>query len=55
MYLHITFTNGSNPYVAYGDESKIKKELKKWKRNYDLYIDKTPSGDYLATAYDKLD
>lgn len=36
MYLHITFTDGSNPYVMFGDEEKLNKELKRWKRNFDI-------------------
>lgn len=31
--LHITFTDGSNPYFFRGD---IKRELKRWSRNYRL-------------------
>lgn len=34
MYLHITFENGSNPYIKYGNEDEIQKEAKRWDRNY---------------------
>lgn len=34
MFLHITFSDGSNPFVKYGTITDIKKEIKKWKRNY---------------------
>lgn len=36
MYLHITFTNGSNPFLKYGTEKELNKELKKWEKNWDL-------------------
>lgn len=36
MYLHITFNDGSNPYVAFGSEKEIKKELKRWTKNYEV-------------------
>lgn len=36
MYLHIMFEDGSNPYLMYGDERKLNKEIKKWKRNFDI-------------------
>ena len=39
--LHITFTNGSNPYMTLG-EVNVYKELRKWKRHYnvvDRYIE----------------
>ena len=34
MFLHITFSDGSNPYLMYGTIAEINKEVKKWKRNY---------------------
>lgn len=30
MILHIKFTDGSNPYVVYGDKTKCKKAWSKW-------------------------
>ena len=34
MFLHITFSDGSNPFLMYGTITEINKEAKKWKRNY---------------------
>lgn len=34
MFLHITFSDGSNPFVKYGTVADINKEIKKWERNY---------------------
>lgn len=39
MILHLTFTDGSNPYVAFGDNKKIARELKKWQRKYDISLE----------------
>lgn len=36
MYLHIQFLNGSNPFLKYGTEKELNKELKKWEKNWDL-------------------
>lgn len=40
MWLHITFKDGSNPYVKYRlkTENGLKRELKKWEKNYDLTV-----------------
>ena len=40
MWLHITFEDGSNPYVKYGmrTENGLKKELKRWEKNYELTV-----------------
>lgn len=40
MWLHITFKDGSNPYVKYRirTENGLKRELKKWEKNYELTI-----------------
>lgn len=35
MYLHITFSDGSNPFVRYGTITDIEKEIKRWDRNYE--------------------
>ena len=35
MYLHITFSDGSNPFVRYGTIADIEKEIKRWDRNYE--------------------
>ena len=39
MFLHIAFKDGSNPYVAYGTDKELKKEIKKWEKNYNLDIE----------------
>ena len=37
MTIHITFTNGSNPYVRFNmDKKQFRNELQKWKRNYNI-------------------
>ena len=36
MFLHITFSDGSNPYLMYGTITDVNKEIKKWKHNYTL-------------------
>lgn len=37
MTIHITFTNGSNPYVRVNmDKKQFRSELRKWKRNYNV-------------------
>lgn len=42
MYLHIKFKNGSNPFLKYGTENELFKELRKWDKNYHLLIDRVP-------------
>lgn len=39
MFLHIAFKDGSNPYVKYGTNKELKKEIKKWEKNYSLEIE----------------
>ena len=36
MWLHITFADGSNPYVKYGNYDELLRELNKWALNYQL-------------------
>ena len=36
MYLHLQFTNGGRPFVKYGDRQELKKELRRWKRHYNI-------------------
>ena len=37
MTIHITFTNGSNPYIRFNmDKKQFRNELRKWKRNYNI-------------------
>ena len=40
MYLHLTFEDGSNPYVVYGIKQKIIQEIDKWKCNNYLIVNK---------------
>ena len=40
MYFHMTFEDGSNPYVMYGTEAQLRKELKKWEENYYLIVNR---------------
>lgn len=49
--LHITFTDGSNPYVFRGN---VKRELKRWSRNYTLTNGyQSRFGIYFVTATPK--
>ena len=51
--LHITFTDGSNPYFFRGN---IKRELKRWSRNYHLTNGfMSRFGVYFVTATPKRD
>lgn len=50
MFLHITFSDGSNPYLMYGTIKEINKEVKKWKRNYTQLWRR----DYTVGVYMKL-
>ena len=37
MTIHITFTNGSNPYVRFNmNKKQFRNELRKWKRSYNV-------------------
>lgn len=53
MFLHINFSNGSNPYVCYGDKNKIKLEIRKWKRVYELRNIKTDMDGIFVEAKEK--
>lgn len=53
MFLHINFTNGSNPYVYYGNKDKIKLEIRKWKQNYELSNIKTDTHGIYVEAKEK--
>jgi len=49
--LHLSFKDGSNPYVRYGmNRQQYSRELLKWKRNYIVTIDKIENGLVFATA-----
>lgn len=58
MYLHITFTDGSNPYVKFylndTPEKSIAKDLRSWKRHY-VIVDRytTDDGDIMLTVRHK--
>lgn len=39
MYLHIQFKDGSNPFLKYGTESELLKEMKRWGRRFKLLVD----------------
>ena len=54
--LHIKFTDGSNPWVCYGDIGKIKYHLSKWGRNYYLTVlDKLSDGSLFILAENKIE
>lgn len=53
MFLHIDFSNGSNPYVCYGDKNKIKLEIRKWKQVYELSNIKTDMHGIYVEAKEK--
>ena len=53
-YIHITFTNGSNPYLKYGmDERSFLKEVKKWNRLYVMRLDDIQGNGYFYTATER--
>lgn len=57
MFIHITFTNGSNPFLKYcKNEEEIRKEIKRWQKNYSLkkitVVEK--SGGYFFKADEKM-
>lgn len=33
-YIHLSFSDGSNPFVFYGNRSECMKELERWKKHY---------------------
>lgn len=55
MFLHINFSNGSNPYVYYGNKDKIKLEIRKWKQNYELSNIRTDTHGIYVEAKEKVD
>lgn len=54
MFLHINFSNGSNPYVCYGDKDKIKLEIRKWKQVYELSNIRTDMHGIYVEAKEKI-
>lgn len=59
MFLHLTFTNGSNPFVFYGpktgDTTKADcmKELQRWKRRYDVIDQSEKDGGLYVLLQEK--
>ena len=39
-YIHLSFSDGSNPYVFYGNPSECMKELERWKKRYRVEFQK---------------
>ena len=35
-YIHFSFSNGSNPYVFYGNTTECMNELERWRKNYKI-------------------
>ena len=35
-YIHLSFENGSNPYLFYGNTLECMKELARWKKHYNI-------------------
>lgn len=47
-YIHLSFSDGSNPWVFYGNAIECMKELDKWKKHY--YVEYQKKHYYLITA-----
>ena len=54
MYLHIRFKDGSNPYVKYGTEKELKKEIKKWEKNFNLTVKESYNTDNKVCGYNAV-
>jgi hypothetical protein len=39
-YIHLSFENGSNPYLFYGNAPECMKELARWKKHYSIEFSK---------------
>lgn len=53
-YVHITFTDGSNPYIKFTDSKKeADAELKKWSKNFNITVNKNSGGKIFVTAEPK--
>ena len=49
--IHLTFADGSNPYVRYRmTRSQYNRELRKWRKHYDITGTMTRIGIYFGTA-----
>ena len=47
--LNITFMDGSNTFLKYGDDKELRQELCRWMKNYDLRI-MHAEGNYKVVA-----
>ena len=54
MILYLTFENKSNPYIFFGNEKKVEKELKKWDKNYILQLTEKNDNIIYYKVYDKI-
>lgn len=53
-YVHIRFTDGSNPYIKFTDNRKeVDAELKEWSKNFNITIDEDNAGKVNVTAEPK--
>lgn len=54
MFLHLEFSNGSNPYVFYGTIDQVNEDLDLWKRFWNVRIIKTlDDGSMFGVAEEK--
>ena len=53
-YLHLSFTDGSNPYVKYVDTiEEVDEEIAKWEKEYKVTVVKEDGSKIFATAEPK--
>ena len=50
MALHLTFADGSNPYFFRGSKKAVMRELRKWRKDYNIDGVYTRMGIYFGTA-----
>lgn len=60
MYLHIRFSDGSNPYIFYGKNhnatyEELIAELQKWHENYLMYRERETEDGLFMVAIPKFD
>lgn len=54
MSIHITFADGSNPYVVYNlPPEKFAREILKWAKRYDLIFEKALNSVLFFTATER--
>lgn len=54
MFLHITFSDGCQPYIKHGTEKQLRREIEHWKENYNIINEeRTNTGDYLLYVENK--